>query len=66
MDLQASNTNSYEIGQEYYWKGCYLTVTKVADDNSWADFRVENESEQWSERLPLPLPFDLRLARVPK
>lgn len=42
--------------QEWYWMGCYIYITRVAKDKSWADIvAFPLGGDPWSKRQPLPM-----------
>ena len=47
-------------GQVYYVDDMLITVTRVAEDQTWADIHVHQESTQgeWDKRQPLPFPLN--------
>jgi hypothetical protein len=48
--------NEVKAGQEWYWMGCYVYITRVAKDKSWADIvSFPRGGDPWSKRQPLPM-----------
>jgi hypothetical protein len=49
--------NEVKAGQEWYWMGCYVYITRVAKDKSWADIIVFplGGGNPWGKRQPLPM-----------